>query len=221
MVVLNRIYTRSGDGGTTALSDGSRVPKDDPRVEAYGTVDEANAALGIARHHAEAEAKRRRIRPESSAQDAAEEALENGGSPFDIAAAIARIQNELFDLGADLSRPLAEGEDDAAHPPLRIVAVQTERLEREIDRMNAGLAPLGSFVLPGGSLLAAHLHMARTVTRRAERAAFALARREAVNPEALRYLNRLSDWLFVAARHANGRGSRDILWQPGATRPGA
>ncbi len=219
MVVLNRIYTRTGDEGTTALSDGSRVPKDDPRVAAYGAVDEANAVLGIARHHAEAEAERRRIRPSSSAQDASEEALEDAWEAFDLAEAIARIQNDLFDLGADLSRPVAEGESEAAHPPLRIIAAQTGRLEHEIDRMNGELAPLRSFVLPGGSLLAAHLHMARTVARRAERAAFALARREAVNPEALRYLNRLSDWLFVAARYANGRGRGDILWRPGATRP--
>ena len=191
MVVLNRIYTRTGDGGETALVDGSRVPKDAARVAAYGTVDETNATLGLARLHA--------------------------GN--DLAEGIARIQNDLFDLGADLANPGFEPElQNAERPPLRVVAAQVDRLEREIDAMNAALAPLRSFVLPGGGALAAHLHLARTVCRRAERAAVTLAAAEAVNPEAVRFLNRLSDWLFVAARVANDGGAGDILWVPGANR---
>lgn len=190
MVVLNRIYTRTGDKGDTALSDGSRVPKSDPRVEAYGTVDELNATLGLARLNATG----------------------------DLAAMIAVIQNDLFDLGADLSRPNMDADDQAGYPVLRVVATQTERLESEIDAMNDRLQPLRSFILPGGSALASHLHLCRTVARRAERRATELAAGGDANPEALRYLNRLSDWLFVAGRIANDDGAADILWVPGASR---
>lgn len=190
MVVLNRIYTRTGDRGETALGDGSRVAKHAPRVAAYGTVDETNATLGLARLHAEGEA----------------------------AAAIERIQNDLFDLGADLCTPDIENDAAAKYPRLRMVAAQTDRLEAEIDAMNARLAPLRSFVLPGGSALAAHLHLSRTICRRAERLTVELAGIEAVNPDAVKYLNRLSDWLFVAARIANDEGRADILWTPGANR---
>jgi cob(I)alamin adenosyltransferase len=190
MVVLNRIYTRTGDAGETALGNGQRVSKSSPRVAAYGTVDETNAAVGLARLHA--------------------------GDAMD--AALARIQNDLFDLGADLCRPETETDADAPHPPLRMTAVQVERLEGEIDAMNAALQPLRSFVLPGGSALAAHLHLCRTVCRRAERLTVALAGREGVNGEAVRYLNRLSDWFFVASRVANGNGAGDVLWVPGANR---
>jgi cob(I)alamin adenosyltransferase len=190
MVVLNRIYTRTGDQGETALSDGSRVAKHSLRVEAYGTVDETNSVLGLARLHAEGE----------------------------MAAALARIQNDLFDLGADLSRPGMAKDAEAGHPVLRIIEPQVERLEREIDAMNARLEPLRSFVLPGGTALAAHLHQCRTVARRAERLAVALAAAEEANPAAIRYLNRLSDWFFVAARIANDEGRADVLWVPGANR---
>ena len=194
MVVLNRIYTRTGDKGETGLVDGSRLPKDAPRVAAYGTVDELNATLGLARLHAEGL----------------------------LAAGIERVQNDLFDLGADLATPGFEHDAEAKHTPLRIVAAQVDRLEREIDAMNVDLAPLRSFILPGGTALAAHLHLARTVCRRAEREAVSLATAsinpEAINPEAVRYLNRLSDWLFVAARIANDSGKSDILWVPGANR---
>ena len=188
MVRLTRIYTRGGDRGETSLGDGSRVAKQALRVEAYGTVDEANAAIGLARLHAE----RRRAD-----------------------AMLARIQNDLFDLGADLCTP----EDGSrAAGALRIVAAQVERLEREIDAMNAALRPLDSFILPGGTPAAAHLHLARTVTRRAERLVCALAAAEPVNPEAVRYLNRLSDHLFVLGRRLNDNGARDVLWRPGLTR---
>jgi cob(I)alamin adenosyltransferase len=191
MVQLTRIYTRGGDQGETSLGDGARVAKDDPRVAAYGTVDEANATIGLARLHA---------------------------SP-DADALLARIQNDLFDLGADLCRPGApETDDKAGRSILRVSEAQVERLEREIDAMNARLAPLNSFVLPGGSPAAAYLHLARTVTRRAERLTVALARSEAVNPAAIRYLNRLSDHLFVLARNQNDDGARDVLWAPGANR---
>jgi cob(I)alamin adenosyltransferase len=186
MVQLTRIYTKGGDKGTTSLGTGKRVAKHDARVAAYGTVDEANAAVGIARLHAEG----------------------------DLDQMLARIQNDLFDLGADLCRP----EADAGETALRIVEAQVERLEREIDAMNAKLSPLNSFVLPGGSPAAAYLHQARTIVRRAEREMTALAEREPVNPAAIRYANRLSDHLFVAARAANDWGSRDVLWQPGAHR---
>lgn len=190
MVVLNRIYTRTGDKGDTALGDGSRVNKDALRVEAYGTVDETNATIGLARLHAEDE----------------------------MDAALGRIQNDLFDLGADLCRPDPDRDSEAKYPVLRMTAGQTERLEREIDAMNEALEPLRSFVLPGGSALSAHLHLCRTVSRRAERLAVALGRAEAVNEHAARYLNRLSDWFFVAARIANDSGRADVLWQPGANR---
>ena len=189
MVVLNKIYTRSGDKGDTALSDGTRVAKHDPRVEAYGTVDELNATLGIARLHADGA----------------------------LAAQLSVIQNELFDLGADLSRPGMDRDDQAPYPVLRIIQSQVDRLESEIDAMNADLPALRSFILPGGSALAAHLHLARTVARRAERRAVELAAGGDVNPVAVRYLNRLSDWLFVASRAANGDGG-DVLWVPGASR---
>ena len=190
MVVLSKIYTRTGDKGTTALGDGARVEKDSVRVGAYGTVDEVNAALGLARLHAAGEAE----------------------------AGIARVQNDLFDLGADLCTPGFENDAEAPYPRLRIVGSQVERLEREIDAMNAEMKPLRSFILPGGSALAAYLHLARTVCRRAERETVTLARAESVNPEAVRYLNRLSDWLFVAARAANLGGEGDVLWVPGANR---
>jgi cob(I)alamin adenosyltransferase len=190
MVVLNKIYTRTGDKGTTALGDGARVEKDSVRVGAYGTVDEVNATLGLAQLHAADE----------------------------TAVALARVQNDLFDLGADLATPGFGQDADAPYPRLRIVAAQVDRLEREIDAMNASLTPLRSFVLPGGSALAAYLHLCRTVCRRAEREAVTLAREETVNPEAVRYLNRLSDWLFVAARAANLGGEGDVLWVPGANR---
>jgi cob(I)alamin adenosyltransferase len=186
MVQLTRIYTRGGDKGETSLGDGTRVAKDDARVAAYGTVDEANAAVGLARLHTAGEAD----------------------------AMLARIQNDLFDLGADLCRPGVEGGETT----LRVVDAQVTRLEREIDALNAKLAPLKSFVLPGGTAAAAALHLARTVVRRAERLAVALARSEAVNPAAVRYLNRLSDHLFVLSRHVNDDGARDVLWVPGANR---
>ena len=187
MVRLTRIYTRGGDTGETSLGDGSRVAKPDLRVAAFGTVDEANAAIGLARLHAAAE----------------------------IDAMLARIQNDLFDLGADLSTPESGRRGKEA---LRILASQVERLEREIDAMNAELTPLDSFVLPGGTPCAAHLHLARTVVRRAERVAAELARRDKINPEALKYLNRLSDHLFVLSRYVNDKGARDVLWKPGANR---
>ncbi len=190
MVVLNKIYTRTGDAGETALGDGRRVPKHDARVASYGTVDEANATVGLARLHASG----------------------------DTDAALARIQNDLFDLGADLCRPDIARDAEAEYPPLRMVASQAGRLESEIDAMNSGLAPLRSFVLPGGSALAAHLHLCRTVTRRAERLVVELARADEVNSHAVTYLNRLSDWFFVAARAANADGAGDVLWVPGATR---
>jgi cob(I)alamin adenosyltransferase len=189
MVQLTRIYTRGGDKGQTSLGDGSRVAKQSPRVTAYGTVDEANAAIGVARLHLEAEGE--------------------------ADAMLARIQNDLFDLGADLCTP-EDGRRGAG--ALRIVAAQVKRLEREIDRMNAELQPLNSFVLPGGSAAASYLHVARTVTRRAERDVCALAAEEKVNPEAVKYLNRLSDHLFVLSRRVNGNGASDVLWRPGATR---
>jgi cob(I)alamin adenosyltransferase len=191
MVQLTRIYTKGGDKGATSLGSGDRVPKHDLRVAAYGTVDEANAALGIARLHVPGLAVAGELEP-----------------------MLARIQNDLFDLGADLCRP--EKPDESG--TLRIIETQVERLEREIDAMNARLAPLNSFVLPGGSAAAAHLHLARTIVRRAEREMTALAEKEPVNAAALRYANRLSDHLFVAARFANDLGARDVLWEPGLTR---
>ncbi len=190
MVVLNKIYTRTGDAGETALGNGKRVAKHSDRVNAYGTVDETNATVGLARLHAKGEMDER----------------------------LALIQNDLFDLGADLCRPDMEQDARAEVPPLRVNAAQVERLEAEIDAMNKALEPLRSFVLPGGSPLAAHLHLCRTVSRRAERLAVALSEVEAVNPAAVKYLNRLSDWFFVAARAANTGGAGDILWVPGANR---
>lgn len=190
MVVLNKIYTRTGDKGETALSNGERVAKHSTRVDAYGTVDELNATLGLARLHADGV----------------------------IATRIATIQNDLFDLGADLSRPRMEEDAQAPYPVLRIVEAQVDRLEAEIDEMNAKLTPLRSFILPGGSALASYLHLSRTVARRAERAATQLATQEDANPAAVKYLNRLSDWLFVAGRIANNNGTDDILWVPGANR---
>lgn len=191
MVVLNRIYTRQGDDGTTALGSGERRPKHDLRVAAYGTADELNAVLGVARLH-------------------------TAGEP-DVDAMLARIQNDLFDLGADLCVPQADAD---ARSRLRLAASQVERLEQEIDAMNAALAPLRSFVLPGGTAAAAHLHLARTVCRRAERLIVELAGRdgEAVTPAVIQYVNRLSDFLFVAARYMNQRGARDVLWEPGRNR---
>ncbi|WP_374657888.1 cob(I)yrinic acid a,c-diamide adenosyltransferase [Phenylobacterium sp.] len=189
MVTLNKIYTRTGDGGATRLATGEQVSKAALRVEAYGAVDEANACLGLARLH--------------TSEDA------------ELDAALARIQNELFDLGADLSTPPRPDETNI----LRMVDSQVERLERELDAMNEALPPLASFILPAGTPAAAHLHLARTVTRRAERAAVRLIEAgEPLGPAALRYLNRLSDYLFVAARHANDRGASEVFWTSGATR---
>jgi len=190
MVTLNRIYTRTGDAGTTRLASGAPVSKADLRVEAYGGVDETNAVIGLARR--------------STADDAVLDAI------------LARVQNDLFDLGADLATPPAKNEADT--PRLRILDSQVTRLEAEIDALNARLAPLTSFILPGGSAAAAALHLARTVCRRAERGCVALAGREEVSAAALKYLNRLSDLLFVAARFANDEGRGDVLWTPGATR---
>ena len=190
MVVLNRIYTRTGDDGTTALGSGERRPKYDLRIAAFGTVDETNAAIGMARLH-------------------------TAGRP-DIDAMLAAIQNDLFDVGADLCVPEREGKAER----LRVVASQVERLERDIDTLNAHLAPLNSFVLPGGTPAAAHLHLARTICRRAERLIVELAAQpnEPVNANALQYVNRLSDFLFVSARATNDNGGADVLWVPGQNR---
>lgn len=195
MVQLSRIYTRTGDDGSTALGTGERRPKYDLRIEAYGTVDEANSAIGFAR---------------LSTAQAAEHAT--------IDAMLLSIQNDMFDLGADLATP--ETASKPPYEPLRIIASQVERLEQQIDLLNTELTPLRSFVLPGGSAAAAALHMARTITRRAERLMVALAANpeEIVSPAALQYVNRLSDFLFVAARYANLKGNADILWVPGANR---
>ncbi len=190
MVVLNKIYTKTGDAGETALGNGARVAKHAMRVTAYGTVDEANATVGLARLHAEG----------------------------DMDTQLAAIQNDLFDLGADMCRPDMEKDAEAEYPPLRMTAGQVERLETEIDAMNEALEPLRSFILPGGSALAAQLHLCRTVSRRAERLAVELATMESVNPAAVQYLNRLSDWFFVASRIANNDGKDDVLWVPGANR---
>lgn len=187
MVKLTKIYTRGGDAGQTSLVDNSRVPKHHLRVAAYGSVDETGAALGLARL-------------------ACAEAYQ---------ATLSLIQNDLFDLGADLATPEQES---PKYPPLRVTAEQVERLEREIDRLNADLEPLTSFVLSGGNPAAAQLHVARTVARRAEREISALAAGETINPQALKYMNRLSDLLFVMARHVNDRGRADLLWVPGANR---
>ncbi|MDY0873525.1 cob(I)yrinic acid a,c-diamide adenosyltransferase [Dongia rigui] len=186
MVQLTRIYTKSGDKGSTSLGSGKRVKKHDLRVAAYGTVDEANAAIGVARLHVSG----------------------------DLDAMLNRIQNDLFDLGADLCQP----EDPKDYPALRVIEAQVERLEQEIDRLNAELQPLKSFVLSGGTPAAAHLHLARTIARRAERDITALMEHEEINPAALRYINRLSDLLFVMARYANDKGQADVLWVPGKNR---
>ncbi len=188
MVQLTRIYTRGGDKGKTSLGDGRRVVKHDGRVAAYGTVDEANAVIGLARLTTTGEAD----------------------------AMLARIQNDLFDLGADLCTPIKD--DEPPGQALRIVQPQIDRLEREIDTMNDALAPLKSFILPGGCPAAAQLHLARTVVRRAEREVTALAEHEPVNTLAIAYINRLSDHLFVLARHVNAQEAGDVLWMPGAHR---
>lgn len=189
MVKLNRIYTRTGDTGTSGLVDGSRVPKDDARLCAIGDVDEANSAIGMA-------------------------VVAIGNGP--LVDALTRIQNDLFDVGADLATP---GEDFApSSMSLRVVARQVERLEQEIDAINADLAPLTSFILPGGSPAAASLHLARAIVRRAERSAVAASHLMSLNPIAISYLNRLSDFLFVSTRSVNGNGANDVLWVPGASR---
>ena len=193
MVQLTKIYTRGGDRGETSLGDGNRVPKHDARVEAYGTVDEANAVIGL-------------VRVEIVSAGVDEQALD---------AVLGRIQNDLFDLGADLCTPENGRRAEGA---LRIVTGQVEWLEAEIDKINDRLTPLSSFILPGGSPVAANLHLARTVARRAERCVTKLARSEAVNTEAVKYLNRLSDLLFVMSRATNNNGANDILWIPGANR---
>jgi len=190
MVVLNKIYTKTGDAGQTALGNGDRVAKHSLRVDSYGTVDETNATVGLARLHAN----------------------------DDMADRLAAIQNDLFDLGADLCRPEMEKDAEAPYPVLRMTDAQVSRLESEIDAMNANIEPLRSFILPGGSALAAHLHLCRTVSRRAERLCVELASMESVNPAATKYLNRLSDWFFVASRVANDNGKADVLWVPGANR---
>jgi len=187
MVTLNRIYTKTGDKGDTALGDGTRRSKSDLRVAAYGTVDEANSAIGVARLHARDE----------------------------LDAMLGRIQNDLFDLGADLSTPQDGRRGDER---LRIADSQVDRLEHEIDLMNSALKPLMSFVLPGGTPAAANLHLARAIVRRAERLVVDLAAKETVSGVAIRYINRLSDHLFVAARLANDGGKKDVLWIPGANR---
>lgn len=196
MVKLNKIYTRTGDDGTTGLVDGSRVSKSSALMQAIGDVDEANSAIGLA-------------------------VIALGDQP--LAVALIRIQNDLFDLGADLATPAGADEAGAddftpSEMVLRIVPSQVERLEREIDAMNAHLAPLRSFILPGGSAEAAALHLARAISRRAERSAVAASEAQQLNPAALAYVNRLSDFLFVASRAVNQNGAGDVLWRPGATR---
>ena len=191
MVKLNKIYTRTGDDGSTGLSDGSRVPKDSARVHAYGDIDETNSVIGLAR---------------TTLQNPALDKM------------LERVQNDLFDLGADLATPLpAKGEADSEYA-LRIVQSQIDRLEQDLDALNSDLSALDSFILPGGSAPAAHLHLARTVCRRAERYIVTLGAQDAINPLALIYTNRLSDFLFVAARWCNGQGAKDVKWVPGANR---
>lgn len=190
MVTLNKIYTKTGDAGETALGNGTRVAKHSLRVSAYGTVDETNATVGLARLHAKG----------------------------DMDKQLAAIQNDLFDLGADMCRPNMSKDAEAEYPPLRMTEGQVERLETEIDAMNVSLEPLKSFILPGGTALAAQMHLCRTVSRRAERLAVELATVEEVNPASVKYLNRLSDWFFVAGRIANDNGKDDVLWVPGANR---
>lgn len=189
MIKIDRIYTKGGDKGKTSLGTGERVLKSDMRVEAYGTVDEANAVIGIVRLYTQQDTK--------------------------IDGMLMRIQNDLFDLGADLCTPEVE---NPKYPPLRIVSQQVERLEREIDFLNENLSVLRSFVLPGGSTAAAYLHLARTVVRRAERHMTLLATQEKISPIALQYINRLSDHLFVLSRYVNDQGEKDVLWVPGANR---
>ncbi|HSP26517.1 MAG TPA: cob(I)yrinic acid a,c-diamide adenosyltransferase [Saliniramus sp.] len=193
MVVLNKIYTRTGDKGTTALATGNRRAKYDLRVEAYGTVDETNACIGLVRLH-------------TASEDA------------ELDVMLGRIQNDMFDLGADLATP--ETGEPLPYEPLRITQAQVDRLEREIDALNGELSPLRSFVLPGGSPAAAALHLARTVCRRAERLVVELSDKpdEAVSEAAVKYLNRLSDFLFVASRYVNKKGAGDVLWVPGQNR---
>lgn len=192
MVKLNKIYTRSGDKGTTVLASGERVAKHALRIAAYGTVDETNAMIGVARLYTE--------------------------GPLDDM--LSRIQNDCFDLGADLATPDTgqDTKENLGYEPLRIIEAQVDRLEAEIDQMNAAIAPLTSFILPAGSAAAAHLHVARTIARRAERITSELMETESVSDAAFKYLNRLSDFLFVAARHANNDGADDVLWVPGENR---
>jgi cob(I)alamin adenosyltransferase len=194
MVVLNKIYTRTGDDGTTALGTGERRKKYDLRIAAYGTIDETNAAIGVARLH--------------TRDDAA------------LDAALSRIQNDLFDVGADLCTPVKDGGKGPGGARLTVTGTQVTWLETEIDRLNEDLSPLRSFVLPGGTAAAAYLHLARTICRRAERLIAELAEQsgETVTPEALKYVNRLSDFLFVASRYTNGKGLADVLWKPGQNR---
>ncbi len=191
MVVLNKIYTKTGDDGTTALGSGERRPKNDLRIEAYGTVDETNAVVGLVR-------------------------LQTAKDDTDLDEVLSRIQNDLFDLGADLATP--DTGEDLGYEPLRITDAQVKALEEAIDRFNADLAPLRSFVLPGGTPAASHLHLARTVSRRAERLMVELAAREKVTSAAVRYMNRLSDFFFVASRYLNAKGEGDVLWVPGQNR---
>jgi len=191
MVVLNKIYTKTGDDGTTALGSGERRRKSDLRIEAYGTVDETNSVVGLIR-------------------------LLTGQSAPKVDQTLGRIQNDLFDLGADLATP--ETGEDLGYEPLRITDAQVTAIEQAIDVLNAELKPLRSFVLPGGSPAAAYLHLARTVSRRAERLMVELAAREQINPAAVRYMNRLSDYFFVASRYLNEKGEQDVLWVPGQNR---
>ncbi len=193
MVKLNKIYTRTGDDGSTGLGGGERRTKNDTRIAAYGTVDETNAAIGIARLH-------------------------TGSAHLLVDAMLGRIQNDLFDLGADLCTLISD--EPLPYEPLRILPTQVKRLESEIDQLNEVLKPLNSFILPGGTAAAAHLHLARTICRRAERliVGLSLDPSERLNPEALHYINRLSDFLFVASRYVNEQGAADVLWIPGATR---
>jgi len=198
MVKLNKIYTKTGDKGTTGLASGDRVAKHNIRIEAYGTVDETNASLGLALV-----------------------ALKQDDPHYEqLSPMILRIQNDLFDLGADLATPEVEGAPEPEYPPLRITQEQVERLESEIDQLNEELEPLRSFVLPGGTLVAANLHLARTISRRAERHMVELSQTqdEIVSTEALQYINRLSDLLFVMSRYVNDKGNSDILWTPGQNR---
>ncbi|MEZ5791218.1 MAG: cob(I)yrinic acid a,c-diamide adenosyltransferase [Nitratireductor sp.] len=193
MVILNKIYTKTGDDGTTGLGNGERRSKADLRIDAYGTVDEANSCIGLCRLH-------------------------TGTEYPELDLALSAIQNDLFDLGADLATP--DTGEKLDYEPLRITAAQVERVERDIDHFNSGLATLRSFVLPGGSPAAAHLHLARTVARRAERLMVALSATETISGVAIRYINRVSDFLFVASRVVNSNGTGDVLWVPGKNRQG-